>query len=295
MRLTSSREDYDDAPSQSNGDLIAIYARDKFEIGTRVSAEAGLRYERQGGTSDVGVDTVATNTIAPRLSASYALSDDGKSLLVASYGRYYDAVLQTFSDSFASVPQQENYSTYIWNGSAYVFDSTTVSADNPFRPNTDVRPRSLDEFTVGFDQQVGRTIGAGVRYIHRTWGNFIDDIITFNPDGTRNRRAENIDSAERTYRGIEFSVDKRFSSAWSAMGNYTYSRTRGNHFDTGDNFTTLEDYSKSTCRQTVDPGLFGGGTFPCSEIFPNLYGKPIFDRPHLIKLNAAYSPPGGSG
>lgn len=293
FQANDSREDYDDAPSESDGDLLAIYARDKFQFGSRVSAEAGLRYERQGGKSDVGVGTVATNTIAPRLSASYAITADSKTLFVASYARYYDAVLQTFSDAFANVPQQTNYSTYLWNGTTYVFDSRTESAANPFRPNSDVSPRKLDEFTVGLERQIGRTIGGSVRYIQRAWGNFIDDIITFNADGTRNRRVDNIDSAERTYKGFELSVDKRFSNRWTATGSYTYSVTRGNHFDGGDNFTTLEDFAGATCRQTVDPGLFGGGTFPCSQIFPNLYGKPTFDRPHLLKYQGAYTRPVG--
>ena len=294
FQTNDSREDYESGPSESKGDNVALYGRDKFQIGPRVSAEAGLRFERQTGKSDVGASTVSTTTFAPRLSGSYAITPDGKTLFVASYGRYYDAVLQTFSDAFANVPQQENYSTYIWNGTTYVFDSRTASAENPFKPNEDVTPRHLDEFTVGADHQIGRTLGTSVRYIHREWGNFIDDIIKFNPDGTRNRVVDNIDSARRTYKGIEFSADKRFSNRWLATGSYTYSVTRGNHFDNGDNFTTLEDYTSATCRQTVDPGLFGGGTFPCSEVIANLQGKPTFDRPHLVKFSGAYSRPVGA-
>ncbi len=293
FQTNDSREDYDSGPSESKGDNVALYARDKFQIGPRVSAEAGVRFERQTGTSDVGASTVSTTTLGPRLSGSYAITPDGKTLFVASYARYYDAVLQTFSDAFANVPQQQNYSTNIWNGTTYVFDSRTQSAENPFKPNTDVSPRHLNEFTIGADRQIGRTLGGSVRYIQRAWGNFIDDIIKFNADGTRNRVVGNIDSAERTYKGIEFSVDRRFSNHWSAMGSYTYSASRGNHFDTGDNFTTLEDYTSATCRQTVDPGLFGAGTFPCREVIANLQGKPTFDRPHLIKFNGAYNRPLG--
>ena len=43
----------------------------------------------------------------------------------------------------------------------------------------------------------------------------------------------------------------------------------------------------------MDPGLFGGGTFPCREITANLQGKPTFDRPHLIKFGGAYNRPVG--
>ena len=141
------------------------------------------------------------------------------------------------------------------------------------------------------NDQFNQRLGVGVRYIARRWGNFVDDVRTFNPDGSRNRIVTNIDCANRKYNGIEFTVDKRWSENWSASGSYTYSKTTGNHF--GDDFTALEDFAGANCRQTVDPGLFNGGTFPCSEIFPNLEGRPTFDRPHLIKFNGAYTRPIG--
>jgi hypothetical protein len=285
------REDYDDAPSKSSGTQLALYVRDKFQVGPRVSVEAGLRLEHQTGKSDVGVSTVKTTDFAPRVSASYALTSDSKTLLLASYGRFYDAVLQGFSDSFANVPQQTNYSTYVWNGTQYVFDSESQAADNPFQPNTKVSPRKMDEFTLGFERQLNSTLGIGVRYIQRDWGNFIDDVNSFNADGSRNRVVQNIESADRSYKGVEFTAEKRFSNRWSAQGSYTYSETRGNHF--GDDFTVLEDFAGATCSQSVDPGLFGGTRFPCSEIYGNLNGKPSFDRPHLVKVNGAYVRPIG--
>jgi hypothetical protein len=286
-----SREDYDDAPSNSTGQQLALYARDKFTFGRRVSVEAGLRLERQTGHSDIDATTVSSLNLAPRISASYAVTSDSKTLVVGSYGRFYDSILQGFSDAFANVPQQTNYNTYVWNGSAFVFSSRSESGANTFSPNTDVSPRHLDEATVGFERQIDQTLGIGVRYIHRQWGNFVDDVRTFNPDGTLNRVVTNIDSADRSYNGIEFTADKRWSKNWSASGSYTYSQTRGNHF--GDDFTQLEDFTGAQCRQTVDPGLFGGDVFPCSELTANLTGAPAYDRPHLIKFNGAYTRPIG--
>jgi len=285
------REDYDDAPSKSSGHQLAVYARDKFQITPRASVEAGVRVEKQTGRSDIDVLTVDTTSVAPRVSGSYALTRDSRTLILGSYGRFYDSILQGFSDNFANVPQQTNYSTYVWNGSDYVFSSRSESDANTFEPNTDISPRTLDEFTVGFERQIGQTIGATARYIYRTWDNFVDDVNTFAPDGTRNRVVTNIPEAFRNYKAIELTLEKRFSNRWSAQGNYTFSKTRGNHF--GDDFTVLGDFPDATCRQTVDPGLFGGGTFPCSEVFGNLTGVPTYDRPHLFKFNTAYVQPVG--
>ncbi len=280
-------EEYDPAQlSKSTGLQTAFYARDKFQVGTRTSVEAGLRFEKQSGKSDVDAVTVDTFAFEPRLSASFALTSDAKTLLVASYGRFHDAIIQGFTDNFANVPQQGNYNTYVWDGAKFVFDSRNESDANTFQPNTDISPRRMDEFTFGVDKQLSNVLGGSVRVIRRDWSNFVDDLNSLSATGARQRSVVNLDNADRKYTGIEFAVEKRLSNQWYASGSYTYSKTTGNHF--GDDFTALGDYVDAQCRQTVDPGLFGGGIFPCSEIQANLQGKATFDRPHLLKFNGAY-------
>ena len=289
----SSREDYDSGASISTGKVHAIFARDKMEVTSRFSVEAGLRWERQTGSSDIGDSTVDTNVIAPRLSATYDLVGDGNSLITASYGRYYASIIQGFSDAFAQVAQQTNYDNYVWNGSAFVFQNRVQLSGSSFTPNTDLKPYHMDEYTVGFQRQLGRTIGTGVRFISRSWGNLIDDVRTFNPDQTINRQVLNYDAAERTYRGLQLTAEKRFSNNWNAQASYTYSRTRGNHF--GDNFTSLGDYLDAQCRQTVDLTVGVNGVLPCAEVQngANKYGAPTYDRPHNFKLSGAYVRPVG--
>ena len=51
------------------------------------------------------------------------------------------------------------------------------------------------------------------------------------------------DAAERSYRGVQATFEKRFSSNWNAAASYTYSRTEGNHFEP----TVLVN-----CRQDMD-------------------------------------------
>ena len=72
----------------------------------------------------------------------------------------------------------------MWNGSQYVFsESRSQLSGSDFTPNLDLKPYHMDEFTVGFQRQFGRDMAAGVRFIRRTWGNLIDDVRTFRPDG----------------------------------------------------------------------------------------------------------------
>lgn len=286
--VPQSRRDFDAGPSTSTGKIHAVFARDKFELSDRISLEAGVRYEMQTGTSDVGADTVDTRVFTPRLSGTYDLSGDGKTLVTGSYGRYYASIIQGFSDAFASVPQQTNYDNFVWNGSAYVFSNRVQLSGSTFRPNTDLKPYYMDEGTIGFQRQFGQSLGTGVRFITRKWDDLIDDVRSFNPDGTILRQVVNYAPAERKYRGLQFTFEKRFASNWNAQGSYTYSQTRGNHF--GNNFTALGDYLDAECRTTADLTVGSGGVIPCAEVNngANKYGAPIYDRPHNLKLNAAY-------
>jgi hypothetical protein len=137
-------------------------------------------------------------------------------------------------------------------------------------------------------------MGAGIRYIDRSWGDLIDDVITFTPDGDLQREVVNYDAAERSYRGVQLNAEKRFSNNWNAQASYTYSKTEGNHFP-ADVFTSLGDYLDAQCRTTADPTIGSNGTIACSEVQngANKTGAPAYDRPHNFKLGGAYVQPVG--
>ena len=293
----SSRQDYDSGPSISTGKIHALFVRDKMEVTDRLSVEAGLRWEKQTGSSDVGDATVDTSMLAPRLSGTYDLSGEGNSLITGSYGRYYASIIQSFSDAFAEVAQQTNHDNYVWNGSAFVFQNRVQlsGGSSTFQPNLDLKASHMDEFTVGYQRQLGRLFGVGARYIQRSWGNLIDDVRTFVPGtSTIERDVVNYDAAERSYKGIQFTSEKRFSNNWNAQASYTYSQTTGNHFP-ADVFTALGDYMDAQCRTTVDLTVGSNGVIPCAEVQNGAakLGLPTYDRPHNFKLAAAYVRPVG--
>src|SRR5207244_1354816 len=107
---------------------------------------------------------------------------DGKGLITGSYGRYYASIIQGFSDSFANVPQQENYDVFLWNGSSYVFSQSVRVGGADFEPNASLKPYHMDESTVAFQRQFGQNMGAGIRFVGRSWHDLIDDTRTFRPD-----------------------------------------------------------------------------------------------------------------
>ena len=84
-------------------DTYEVFAQDKWQISNRLTAGLGIRYDLErhdgGGLSGGGVTQNPllpdgpyndTNNISPRLSLAYDLTGDGRSVIRAGYGAFYD-------------------------------------------------------------------------------------------------------------------------------------------------------------------------------------------------------------
>jgi hypothetical protein len=277
----------DPAESISTGKIYGIYALDKFEVGKNLFFNIGGRVDIQEADSDIGNQVIDTTTFSPRLTGVYDLFGNGKSLFSAAYGRYYQFLVQDIADSvYAGVPQQANQDIYEWDGSEFVLiDQFRVGAGvTPV--NDDLKPSYLDEFNVAYQQQLGNTMAVGIRGIYRKWNDLIDDRRFIDAEGHKVTMPENFgDELRRYFKGIELTLEKRFSRNWQASMNYTLSRSEGNHFL---NYTTQQfDYATSTC--TVG---FGVGSIPCSTATAfNQYGYAAYDRTHIVQAFTAYTLP----
>lgn len=289
--VPNSRFIYDvTGPSTSESDSVALYISDAFEAGDRLSLEAGLRFEMHAGTNDAGAGTIDATTISPRLSGTYDVRGDGRTLVAGSYGRFHDRILQAIPDAFPTIPQGASYTADYWDGAAFVTAGRFEADTSAVATGVGLDPAHVDEMTIGVQQQVGRSIGIGARYVWREWGNIIDDVWVF--EGTTPvRRLANLADAERGYRGLEFSFDKTFSNSWSGRASYTWSKTRGNHFS--NTFTTLGDFVGADCRVVGDSGVGDDGIIPCSDVSINLDGSPAYGYPHNVELVGVYSRPVG--
>ncbi|MGN6182981.1 MAG: TonB-dependent receptor [Thermoanaerobaculia bacterium] len=285
------RYDFVDAgPQTSKGKIDSLFLRDKINIG-RFYLEAGLRYEMQDGQNDVGADVVDASSLAPRFSGSYDLKGNGRSLVTASAGRFYDFILQGFVDSYAQTVQRGVYDVYIWNvpTQAWDFSEHVDLGGASISPNLGLEAPYVDEYTIGFQQQLGASMGVGARLIYRNWGNFIDDVRSFSSTGATQTSYINTDDAERTYRALQLSFDKRFANNWSFLANYTYSRARGNHF--GSTSSNVFNFAGETCRIAADasPTAPAGRLIPCDEVIASSKGTASYDYPHVLKALGVYS------
>jgi hypothetical protein len=289
VSVPDQRRDYAPATaSTSTGDIIAFYARDKFEVGKHLFLELGLRYEHQKSNDDISRTTVNAGTVSPRLSASYDMFGTGKSLVVGTYGRFYQFVLQTFSDGFGQFAQKATYDNFVWNGTTYVFSNHVSGSGSAAQIPTSIKPTYTDEGTLGFRQQLGNTMGVSLTGIYRKWSNIIDDVPIFDTAGNQTITYTNYGPAERKFYGVEVVLDKRFSSHWNANVSYAWGKTTAN--TESDTASSLGDFLTSQCRTTVDTTVGSGGFIPCSIVDegPNKTGQPKLSISNSLKFFGAY-------
>ena len=285
------RRDYDTPKeSTSHGKNEAIYALDKFSVGTHINLNVGFRGEKQTGKSDLGSNVVDTNTISPRLSGTYDLRGDGKSLIVGSYGRFYQDILQSFDDAFAGVPQKTNYNLFTYDATTGQFAQTgRVQFGGNSTRVKDIKPTYIDEVTAGVEQQIGRTIGVGLRGIHRKWDNLIDDVFEYEGNSAI-RTFVNLPNAKRTYNALEATFDKRFSSNWGANVSYVWSQTKGNQF--ANIASDLGNYANENCKSSNDATLGTAGVINCGVAVNNgRNGFAPFDRTNVFHALTSYKTP----
>ncbi|HLQ46723.1 MAG TPA: TonB-dependent receptor, partial [Planctomycetaceae bacterium] len=150
---SSVRQDYDTPiPSTSRGKIQSVYARDKFNLTNRWFIEGGLRFEKQNGSSDIGQVTVHSHDLSPRLSVSYDLAGNGKSIILGTAGRFYQFIIQDLSDRFNQFAPQSNYNNFNWDPATkqYVQAGRITASGNSFTPNTSLKPTYTTEVTLGF-------------------------------------------------------------------------------------------------------------------------------------------------
>jgi hypothetical protein len=284
-------------PSVSTGKIWGIYGLDRFDLTDRLSFNLGMRADIQKADSDLGNTVVNTTNVAPRLSASYDIFGDGKTIASAGYGRYYEFLAQTIVDSiYSGVPQETNADVFAWTGTEWAFDYPirVGGNDQPINPN--LKPSHVDEINFGVQHQIGNAMAVGFRGVYRKWNDIVDDIKTINDAGIKLLTPINFsnDVIDRTYKSVEVTFNRRFTQNFQALASYTLSRVTGNadrSFALTAFTSQLLDYPNDTCTVPAlgnAPEVSG----PCPQILGHNRGGVLpWDVQHSLKIFAAYTYP----
>ncbi|MBK8148282.1 MAG: TonB-dependent receptor [Acidobacteria bacterium] len=272
--------------------------------------------------------------IAPRVAGVFDVFGNGKSKASASFGLYYDrmkfdALQRRYSeifyrDYFEILPARGvAYTNYTyqniiggnpdfpggqcpivnslgWSICQISFSiSSNIPVINFILPDIDggLRPSRTREFTVGFEQRLMDDLIVSGRYLYRDLDRAIEDVGTFNGQGSEQYTTANpgfgpicevsaeanlpCAKAQRRYDAFEVIVDKR-SAKYFLNASYTYSRLFGNY----------SGLSNSDEGGRTDPN--NGRYFDLPMAGFDADGDPdngrlATDRPHVFKAYGGYT------
>jgi hypothetical protein len=284
----------------------SLYAHDRWAVNRRLTVDAGVRVEsvRSEATGDIiGADT---DTVVPRLAATFDAKGDGRWILQTTYahysGKYSEAQFTNNTDvanptqiryaytgpagegmDFAPGFNPANYSRVI-DGN---FPTANVSfADDLHSPVT-------REFTASVGSQFSPRAYAKVTYVNRDVKGFIDDFITTDNGTTDivrdgvffgtfdNVVYRNTDEPTRKYQGLLLQGSYRLRSDLQVAGHWTVQ------------LQNEGDFEGEAANQPGNPSLFGDNP----EVFTAARNYPMgrFDdfQRHKVRIWGVWNRPIG--
>ena len=260
--------------------LPSVYLQDSWRATDRLRVNAGIRWD---GIYIVNPEGEVVQSIddgfQPRAGFTYRLDEGGRQKVYGSYGRFYEQIptvvsgwffgefYQT-SEYYDQNPLPDFTATPLFG---FVFDNSVIHSDN-------LKGQYLDEFTLGYEREVGTAWKAGVRGIYRNLGEVIENtilpgwagMVLGNPG---RGRLDHLDDPVRRYTAMEFSLENNFGRKLNMAASYVLSKTYGNFPGVFDSDGRNPHAHVSTQYWTADQSSKG--------LLPN-------DRTHVFKMYGSY-------
>ncbi len=185
----------------------SLFVNDTWRISDHVTANLGLRYDKNDGKNSLGETVANDSSVSPRLGLSWEINDTW--LVQGSFGRYVNALANNVADrSGGGVPSWFGYQymgppinaqcdadgancTFLpqytttqalakmfeWFDSVGGLADTSLWYDSPQIRGvneivTDLKSPYADEYTVGVTKRFGSKGMVRADYVHRTFGEF---------------------------------------------------------------------------------------------------------------------------
>lgn len=237
---------------------LSLFAQDRWVVNPKVTLNLGVRYEKVRSEATGGIVGVDTDTIVPRLAASYDVKGDGKTVLQGSYAHYSGKYSESQFAGNTSVGNPA-YIYYWYTGPAGQgldfgpgFDLSNYTevmlggfpTANVFFDQGLSSPLTR-EFSFSLGQELWGRGSAKVTYTDRNYSNFVED---FFDDPTAAGRVEvvyegvnygtfdkqvfrNSDGPQRKYRGLLFQSNYRLMDNLSVEGHWTVQLKNWGNFE----------------------------------------------------------------
>ncbi len=237
--------------SQTNPN-VGVYAQDEWKIGSRLTLNAGLRYDLQF------LETIETDTnnVAPRLGLAWVPDADRRTVVRASAGLFYDrvplralanALLSAGNTTDLSKLQQIGVSLSPTQAGAPVFPNIlsdvvpTVTLVNLTTMDPHLQNASSRQASVEIERQIGATATVSVGYEGLRGRNLImsinQNVPTCAAVGTNNgcrpnpayaNNSQYSSAGRSTYDALQISLTQRPARWGSYRVSYVYSKSMNN-------------------------------------------------------------------
>jgi len=256
------------------------YVQDQWRPSSRLTFNLGVRIDNSQQENNSGQKVVDFTKVQPRLSGAYDPFGDGKNVVRASYGWFYDEPGLTLVRLLSSGAVTGITRTYNWSAAQqkWVFSRQTggtVNSTGLIDPG--IKPTYEEQINVAFERELFRNTRASATYVYKKGHDIYEDSCldeecsdfwVSNQPGAAYGLP---DVLKRDYFGYIFEVSHRFGRG-QVSASYVYSKSRGS-IDSSD-------------------GQFGGVDFDhFPENFQNRFGYLTNDARHAIKVYTAYRIP----
>jgi hypothetical protein len=250
-------------PEEYKGVLnrISAFLDDSWSISNRLTLNLGVRFDHTRGgfpelnkldkdanpieTIPADMDILKWDTWSPRLGLVYQLTGDRKTVLKASYGRYYGHMLMR--DFYQSAPSRADRYWYWYDPDTGGYTWQTEHIDPIANRGIDRNIKSpySDSFSVGIEREILPDFSLSLTGIYKESKHPVDDqnttaeyelidyydefgdqtIQVYNQTNDSFYLTTNLDN-RTTYRALILAFRKRLSNNWQVDGSLTLSRGR---------------------------------------------------------------------
>ncbi len=268
----------------------SAFVNDRWDFNSRLSFNLGVRYDMNDGTDASGNRVSDDSAISPRMGVMFDLRGDGRHRLNLNYGSYVSKIADgnvggsgqgagnpsLFSWTYrgpainpVGTPTDQLVPTRVALAQVFAWFDTIGGIKNRNAadgylgssvagfvtefPNSIASP-AVDEISLGYGVQLGRTGFIRTDLINRRWKNFYAgqlDLSTgrkADPEGFAGDLAYTINEdneTEREYNGVQlYSIWK--PGRWNIGGGYTWSELKGNDIGEGGGTATIRNLPLST-------------------------------------------------
>ena len=313
-------------PSNTGATAVtaSAFASDAVTVGSHLTVSLGLRFDHSRAISPdlsaVDLEGHETsqqvpgagllyqwNTLSPRVGAVLKFSEDARTILRSSFGRFHAGVLTGELGQFHPGATIVTTRDFVAADGDYTRIRSQLHPATNLRLDSGIRSPYTNELSVGIDRQVGGRLSLALAYIHKDGRDFIGwtDVggqyaeqtrtladgrtlpvfVLTNSANERRFLLTNPAGYAMTYDGLVVAVEKRRATSWQAFGSYTYSRAFG-----------LQAAGGATAAApqvtTVAPPPSAGLTFGQNpNDLTNAHGRLPNDRPHVVRVMASADVP----